>query len=344
MFDMNITNDESLARHSTMRLGGLAKQFAIATSKEELKQLVDYAKTNYLTCLVIGSGSNIVWRDQGFDGLLIENKILGFNIETIDSLSAYVTVGAGENWDTIVQKCCELGYSGIETLSLVPGSAGATPIQNVGAYGQEISETLVSLEALDSLSNDFIIIENKDCRFAYRSSRFKTNDRGRFFITSIKLKLTKKTIAPPFYSALDDYLKKNQITNYSPLSIRQAVIAIRNSKLPDPKHVNNCGSFFANPIIPLTQFQQLDNSNNMPHWEVAEDKIKVSAAWLISSVGFKDYHDRETGMATWAKQPLVVVNESAKSTDDLLTFKQKIVSSIHDKYGITLEQEPELLP
>ncbi len=184
-----------------------------------------------------------------------------------------------------------------------------------------------------------------DCGFGYRTSRFKTSDKGRFLITAITVLLTKQPPVPPFYDTVQAYFDAHQITQPTVADMRTAVIAIRTAKLPDVKTVSNCGSFFANPKVDEASFAQLlADYPQMRYWRTDDDKIKLSAAWLIEQAGFKDAHDEQTGMATWPNQPLVLVNEHARSTADLLAFKQKIVDAVQAKFGIVLEQEPELLP
>jgi UDP-N-acetylmuramate dehydrogenase len=341
---MNILNDANLANYSTMHLGGTAKHLVTITSEEELLEAFNWANQNNLKCLVIGSGSNIVWRDQGFEGLIIVNKILGFNIVQTENDRTAIEIGAGEIWDEIVSTVCQLNLSGIEALSLIPGTAGATPVQNVGAYGQEISSVLISVKVLDVFTGSFVVLENKQLEFSYRSSILKS-DPGKYYISSLKLSLSNMHLSPPFYSSLAHYLEVNNIVDYSPASIRQAVINIRNAKLPDPKLIHNCGSFFANPIISSDQFNKLqtDLNEDIPHWDAGNSQQKVAAAWLIEKVGYKDFHDPITGIATWKNQPLVLVNENAKSTADLLDFRNQIVRKVENKFGITLEQEPLLL-
>jgi UDP-N-acetylmuramate dehydrogenase len=306
--------------------------------------------------MAVGSGSNIVWRDGRFPGLLLVNQFKGFTMAAGTNEDVYVTIGGGENWDQIVERCVRAGLSGIEALSLVPGTASATPVQNVGAYGQEIADTLVSVEACDTLHGAFITIPAADCAFGYRTSRFKATDRGRFFISTITLRLTHAKPQPPFYAALQKYLDEHDIHDYTAPIIRQAVIAIRTSKLPDPNVVANNGSFFANPIVDQVTYERIarqyaqttvnENSNSpeVPHWPTDDGRVKLPAAWLLEQAGFKDFHDPETGMATWHAQPLVLVNEHATSTNDLLAFRQKILDAVQAKFGIVLEQEPELLP
>lgn len=344
---MNIRRNVPLGDFSTMRLGGTATYLADIEQRTDIEPLVRWAIENRIPPLMIGGGSNIIWRDEGFDGLVLVNKIKGFELFEEDELNTYVTIGAGENWDKVVKKTTAAGLSGIEALSLIPGTAGATPIQNVGAYGQEIADTLVSIEAYDLQTQAFTTIPAAECQFAYRSSRFKTTDRDRFFIISITLHLLKKNPEPPFYKALTEYLASQQKKEqYTPDDIRKAVIDIRSSKLPDPAKVANNGSFFANPIISENLLFQLQATYpDIPHWPTdIPGHFKIPAAWLIEQAGFKDVHDKKTGMATWKTQPLVLVNENAKSTADLLDFRNRIVSEIQKKFGILFEQEPELLP
>jgi UDP-N-acetylmuramate dehydrogenase len=343
---MNIFHGVTLADFSTMRLGGPAAHLTEIHTRGELTEALQWASSQTLPTIMIGGGSNIVWRDEGFPGLVMVNKITGYEVFEEDNQNVYVTIGAGENWDSVVARTVQAGLTGIETLSLIPGTAGATPVQNVGAYGQEISQVLVTIEALDSQTGELMNIPASDCAFGYRTSRFKTTDRGRYFITAITLHLTRGNLQPPFYPALQQYLTDNNLAGTDPSTIRNAVIAIRSSKLPDPALVANNGSFFANPIISQGQLAQIqaDADIAVPHWPTQEGLVKIPAAWLVEQAGFKDFHDPETGMATWAKQPLVLVNEAAGTTANLLSFKQKIVDAVQTKFNITLQQEPELLP
>jgi len=343
---MNLSHDVSLADFSTMRLGGKASHLTEVHSRAELTEAVAWAESNQVPILMIGSGSNIVWRDEGFSGLVLVNRFEGFELYEEDASNVYLTAGAGENWDSVVARSAQAGLTGIEALSLVPGTTGATPVQNVGAYGQDISQTLTTLEAYDTQAKQFVTIPASDCAFGYRTSRFKTTDRGRFFITAITLHLTRGNPQPPFYAALQKYLDERNITNFTPQVIRDAVIDIRTSKLPDPAKVANNGSFFANPIISEDNLRALrEQYPTIPSWETPQTgQVKIPAAWLLEQAGFKDVHDSATGMATWTTQPLVLVNEAARSTADLLAFKQKIIDTVASKFGITLEQEPELLP
>ena len=342
---MQPTPNVSLREHSTMRLGGTAAFAVDVRDRNEVVQALQWAADRQLPVMMIGAGSNIVWRDEGYPGLLLVNHIRRFEDFDEDGLNHYVTIGAGENWDSVVARTAAAGLTGIEALSLVPGTAGATPVQNVGAYGQEIADSLVTVEAYDVTTQRFVNLRAEECGFGYRMSRFKAADRGRFFITALTLHLMRRNPEPPFYGAVEQYLATHHITDFTPQIVRDAVIAIRSHKLPDPAQVANNGSFFANPIIDEAMYvQRFAAIDEVPHWAAGEGKVKLSAAWLIAQAGFQDCHDPDTGMATWPAQPLVFVNEHAHATADLLRFKQKIVDAVHRQFGITLQQEPELLP
>ncbi len=328
-----------------MRVGGTARYLAEISSDLEISKAVDFAEQHQIPVLMVGDGSNIIWRDEGFEGLLLVNKIKRFDISSFDDDTAYVTVGAGEKWDKVVKRTVAKGLSGIEQLSLIPGTTGATPVQNVGAYGQEISNVLMTLQAYDLHERKLVTIKGSDCEFGYRTSRFKTTDRDRFLITSLSMILSKRPPVPPFYHSVEYYLKEHGINDISPQNIRKAVIAIRQAKLPDPKYVSNTGSFFKNPIIERSRLPQLTaDYPDIAYWEVDDYKVKLSAAWLIENAGFKGMHDKETGMATWPSQPLVLVNESATSADQVLAFRDKVATAVQEKFQVELEQEPELLP
>lgn len=341
---MNYAENVSLAVYSTMGLGGQAAYLCEVTSRMEVLEALSWAQSKQLPAIMIGGGSNIIWGDDGFAGLVIINKIMGYEVFDEDETNTYLTLGAGENWDSVVERSVAAGLTGIEALSLIPGTTGGTPIQNVGAYGQEISQTLVTVQAFDTQQGDFVTIPSSDCGFSYRNSRFKGTDRGRFYITGLSLHLTKGSPQPPYYGAVELYFGEQGVKDPTPADLRAAVVAIRTAKLPDPAVVKNTGSFFGNPIINEEQFIYLrDGVENLPYWPAGEGQYKLPAAWLIEQAGFKAFHDTETGMATWPTQSLVLVNEKARSTADLLAFKKKIVDAVQAKFNVTLVQEPELL-
>ncbi len=352
MLTMFILEDVPLAQYSTMRLGGKAAYLSEVQSRDDVRSLTAWAKERNLPLIMIGGGSNIIWRDEGFAGLVLVNKIMGFEIIDEDVENAYITIGAGENWDQAVERAVATGKSGLEYLSLIPGTAGGAPVQNIGAYGHELAETFVSLEAFDLNEQKLINIPAADCGFGYRTSRFKIGpDKGRYLITSITLHLTRPVPDGKYYHWLEEYLQANNISNPTIQDIRQAVIAIRTKRLPDPAVIPNNGSFFANPIIDASKYHELLNNHpdlaawpSKCFWELPDGRYKVAAGALLDYLGFKDYHDESTGMATWKEQALVLINEHATSTASLLTFKQQLVDKVHENFGIELEQEPELLP
>ena len=342
---MNIRQNEPLSKHSTMRLGGVAAYAVDIHDRGELREALSWAEEHALPVMVIGGGSNVFWRDSGFNGLLLVNQIMGYEEQQEDDENYYLTVGAGENWDSVVARTVEEGLTGIEALSLIPGTAGATPVQNVGAYGQDISQTLVSVEAYDMQTKQTINIQAADCAFSYRMSRFKSTDRGRFIITHLTFHLRHGNPMAPYYASVQAYLDEHSIQEVTPAIMREAVIAIRTSKLPDPAIVANNGSFFPNVVADEGLLAQLQaDYGDVPHAPLTDGKVKLYSAWLVEQAGFKDYHDPETGMATWAKQPLVLVNEHATSANQAIAFAKKITDAVEAKFHVQLEQEPEILP
>jgi UDP-N-acetylmuramate dehydrogenase len=342
---MNILENVSLKLYSTMRLGGTASYLTTVKTRSELEKAADWAEGRQLPMMVIGIGSNIVWRDEGFKGLVVVNRIPGFKRVAENEHSITLMIGAGKSWDKAVAESVALGLSGIEALSLIPGTTGATPVQNVGAYGQEIADTLEFVEAYDRFEKQWVVLLRDQCGFGYRTSRFKTVDKGRFLIASITIKLSKHPMLPPFYDSLQQYFVKHNIKSHSPANIRKAVIAIRTSKLPDPEKVANNGSFFANPIVDKPTYKRIRASHmDVKAWETHDGRYKIAAGWLVEKAGFKGVQDRETGMATWKDQALVLVNEKAQRTSDLLSFRQKIIDKVQEMFGVVLDQEPELLP
>ena len=325
-----------------MQLGGNARYFVEIESSSELIKAVDYARANNLKFKVIGGGSNLIATDEGYHGLIIANRIRGISIEENDDGTVVISAGAGENWDSLVEHSVSLGLTGIEALSLIPGSVGATPIQNVGAYGQDVSQTITEAEVVDTSTNEVMIFDNESCGFEYRYSIFKGAEKDRFAIISVSFRLRRGTIEPPLYRALEGYLAENSIEDLSPATIRRAVIAIRMSKLPDPKVLANTGSFFKNPMISQQHFNELkDNYPEIPGFE-AGPQIKVPAGWLLESCGFKNYH-HDNGMGTHENHALVLVNRSASSYKDLAELRSEIKQAVEQKFDIELEQEPETL-
>lgn len=342
---MKFEEDVSLAKYSTMRLGGNAKYLCHAKSEDDIEEAVKFAQTHKLKIHVVGGGSNSIFSDQGFDGLIIVNQIPELEF-TEDADSTVATVGAGENWDEVVEKTVELGYSDIAALSLIPGSSGAAPVQNIGAYGQQVSDSIISVRAYDLKNKEWSDILQQDCSFSYRTSRFNSEDKDRFIISSIKLRLSRKGVEQPFYADVEKYFNSHGISlnTVTPAQLRKAVIAVRQAKLPDPSTVANTGSFFKNPVVSPETLKNLHKHYPALKAHKTDDgNLKLYAGQLIELAGMKNVHDKETGMATWKNQALVLVNEHAKTTADLLTFKKKVITSVYAAFGITLKQEPEFI-
>jgi UDP-N-acetylmuramate dehydrogenase len=336
---MDVHTNIPLKNYLTMKLGGSARFMTNATNPNELAAACRNATSQSLPFFILGGGSNVIARDNGFAGIVILNRILGFEVLSDDAMSCVIKVGAGENWDEIVAKTVAMGLSGIEAMSAIPGTVGAAPVQNVGAYGQEIADTLVSLEAYDSVEDRFIVLQNADCNFSYRHSMFRGDQLGRYGITSITLRLYKAAPQPPFYAALQNYFDEHGISLYTPQVIRDAVIDIRSQKLPDPKLLPNTGSFFKNAIIEQWQMDDLLRIwPDMPVYDLGGKLYKVSTGWLIEQAGLKGkiLH----GIKVHDKNALVLINDSATSYNDLAAARSEIIATVRDTFRITIEQEP----
>lgn len=336
---MDMRTDIPLKNYLTMKLGGHARFLADANTPDEVAELCRNARTQGLTIAILGEGSNTLAHDEGFDGIVIRNRIKG--IETLNENENSVTMkfGAGEDWDDIVKLSVERGLTGIEAMSAIPGTIGAAPVQNIGAYGQELSDTFVELEAYDIEGDQFVVFSPENCRFSYRHSVFRGELSGKYVITSVTLTLYKTTPQPPFYAALQAYLDQHNVTAYTPATIREAVIAIRADKLPDPAVRPNSGSFFKNAIVETwLRDELLRTYPDMPSFDLGDDTYKIPSGWLIEQAGFKGklLH----GIRVNDKNCLVLINESAESFDDLARARDEIAGTVRDTFRITLEQEP----
>ncbi|MDD3035769.1 MAG: UDP-N-acetylmuramate dehydrogenase [Candidatus Saccharimonadaceae bacterium] len=336
---MNIQTNISFRDLTTMKLGGKTKYFTEINNLDELTEICRFADSKSLPIYVIGGGSNVIAKDAGYHGIVIRNAIKGFDVIDDNKTSTTIRVGAGENWDSVVKRAVNMDLSGIEAMSAIPGTAGATPVQNVGAYGQEISDTIQSLEAYDTKSKKMIILKKNDCNFSYRNSIFKGEFAGRYIITSITIKLSKSNPVPPFYDSLQKYLDIKKIKKYTPQTIRDAVIEIRKEKLPDPKNLPNCGSFFKNVIIGSKKFSEVKKIHpEIPAYNVGDGKYKISAGWLIENSGL--IGKSLNGMRIYEKNAVVLTNESALSYDDLKKARDEIIKRVKEEFDIKIEQEP----
>jgi len=338
---MDILPDKQLANYVTIRIGGPANEIIVAHSEQDITEIVSYAKTKNSPLITLGAGSNIVFRDNGFSGVVLINRVMGLEV---DDSTGLVHAGSGVFWDAVVQKAIDANLCGIESLSAIPGTVGAAPVNNIGAYGQEIKDTLVSVRAFDTSINQFIDIPNDQCGFSYRDSRFKTKEHGRFIISQITLQLkpTPENYQAPNYSSLIEELNNRGINIPQPKYVRQTVIALRQEKLPDPVRLANSGSFFKNPIVPPDIAKRLlQIYPDMPHYPQTDGTEKLAAAWLIDQSGLKSY--KQNGIWVYDKQALVLINESAKSFTDLWLMVEHIISTVNQKFGVILEPEPEII-
>ena len=340
---MDIHTNIPLKNLTTMRIGGPSRYFAEAHDPAELQAIYKDATSKQVPVFVIGGGSNLIAHDEGYTGLVVRIKILGFEVIADDLNTTTIKIGAGENWDSVVKRTVDMRLTGIEAMSSIPGTAGAAPVQNVGAYGQETSEVLVSLEAYDSHNDTFVVLQNEECEFAYRHSMFRGSQQGRYVITSITIKLSKSLPAPPFYEALQKYLDEHAVATYTHQVIRDAVMAIRADKLPDPVVKPSAGSFFKNAIIETWQLNELKATYpDIKAFAMGDEKHKVYTGWLIEKLGYKGQLIH--GMRVNEKNCLVLINESATGYSDLAAARDEIIGKIRDTFRIQVEQEPLELP
>ena len=336
---MDIHTNIPLKNLTTMKLGGPAHFFAEVHSVEELNDLYKDAQSKGTPVFVLGGGSNVIGRDEGFPGLVLRMKIPGFEVIADDHNTTTIKVGGGENWDDIVKRTVDMRLSGIEAMSAIPGTCGAAPVQNIGAYGQEVADTLVSLEAYDSHTQTIVTLQNKDCEFAYRHSIFRGSQQGRYVITSITLKLSKTLPAPPFYDSLQSYFDQHAVSVFTQQTVRDTVIEIRSDKLPDPKITPNTGSFFKNAIIEPWQLDELKvKFPDVKTYAMRDGRVKVPTGWLIDTAGLKGM--KLHGMRVNEKNALLLINDSATSYADLAAAREEIIGKVRDMFRIQIEQEP----
>lgn len=311
--------------------------FVEARSVQELQDAVKFAREKKLEILIIGGGSNMLFKSD-FKGLIIHNSLLGKELLTNDE----VKIAAGENWHELVLFCVENNLGGIENLSLIPGSVGAAPIQNIGAYGVELQDVFVSLEAFIISTGEIKSYSKKECKFGYRDSVFKKELKGKVIITSVTLGLSKESSVNISYKALSDKLEDKGIENPTIRDVSKTVIEIRQSKLPDPKEIGNTGSFFKNPIISVEHYNQLKSSfPEIPNYPISEREVKIPAGWLIDQLGWKGKRVRDVGVHD--KQALVLVNHGNASGEEIWNLATQIQLSVSKNFDITLTPEVNII-
>lgn len=336
---LKIHQKHSLRNNHTFRTDIASDLFAEPASAEDLVFALTHTRDKGLKRILIGEGSNLLFTGT-FKGLVIHPVLTG--IECVDESGSEILVkaGAGVNWDAFVASCVKNNWFGAENLSLIPGSVGAAPVQNIGAYGVEVKDIIDYVEVLDTNAMTLSMLPNHACEFGYRDSVFKHGDADRYIVTAVVFRLKKRYEPVLDYGNLkSDYFKNPQQDAYA---LRETVIKIRQAKLPDPLETGNAGSFFKNPVVDLARFQQIEASwKNVPHYPAGNDQVKIPAAWLIEHAGWKG--KREGDVGTWPHQPLVIVNYGNASGQEVFDFSEKIRYDIKEKFGIILEREVTLV-
>ena len=329
---MRIAENYSLEHHNTFRLPVKTRRFIAYKDEEELSRIL---RDNFFIehpFLSIGEGSNILFV-KDFDGTILHSRIKG--IQVIDH-SVILRIGAGEHWDDVVAYAVSKGRGGIENLSFIPGTVGAAAVQNIGAYGVEIKDVIETVETYNPVTCKKHLFTNEECRYGYRHSFFKDNP---FIITAVSIRLQQPPQFKLDYGNLAEALEGQDITLQS---VRDAIIKIRRDKLPDPAALGNAGSFFKNPVIPLSQIDELKRCNpSIPSYPASESSIKISAAWLIEQCGFKG--KREGNVGIYDKQALILVNYGNATGAEILTFAQKIQQAVYGKFNIHLVPEVQII-
>ena len=313
-----------------------ASYFSTITNKQEIVEFAKWGKEKQLPILVIGSGTNILFT-KNFEGLIGKMELMGIKKIEETASEVILEVGAGENWHHFVSYCVQKGWGGIENLSLIPGTVGASPIQNIGAYGVEVQECIKSIEAYDTENEKWIQLSNLDCAFGYRTSLFKQNP-NRYIIASVKFILNKQPQLKTDYGVIREVLHDKNIKNPSLENVSNAIIQIRSQKLPDPKTLGNAGSFFKNPSIPSKQYEILkEQFPGLIAYPISDDTYKVAAGWLIEAAGWKGA--RKGNVGCYEKQALVIVSYGIQSGKEVFDFSEEIIKSVHEKFSIQLERE-----
>ncbi|NGP76129.1 UDP-N-acetylmuramate dehydrogenase [Balneolaceae bacterium YR4-1] len=336
-----IQYDVDLAPYNTLNIEAKAASFLSVTSQEQLISFIKEAGQEFDNLFVLGGGSNILFADD-FEGLVLHVAIKGR--EVVEETDEYIKlqVGAGENWHETVRYCVEQGWGGIENLSLIPGTVGAAPIQNIGAYGVELVEVFQSLDAVELKTGKVKTFYKQDCRFGYRDSIFKNELKGIYIVTKVTLALSKNPQLNTSYGAISRELEKRNIQSPTIRDISQVVIDIRNSKLPNPDELGNAGSFFKNPVVSRQKYEHLKMKYpSVPGYELNEIEIKIPAGWLIEEAGLKGMKLGNAG--TYKQQALVIVNHGGATGQEIMELAGKIKASVKNKFGIELVPEVNIV-
>lgn len=332
----------SLKPYNTFGVDAKARYFTEIHTVDALKEALNFSKDNGLPLLFLGGGSNVLFT-RDFDGLVIQLNLKGISLQPLNENEMLVTAKSGENWHELVMFCLDKNLGGLENLSLIPGNVGTSPMQNIGAYGTEIKDIFVNCTVLNLETLETEVFDLEKCRFGYRDSIFKQEGKGKYVILDVTFKLTSRNHRiKTEYGAIKTELEKSGIENPTIQEISQAVISIRQSKLPDPKKIGNAGSFFKNPTIPLTQFEALKQQFETIPGYPNGDSVKVPAGWLIEQCGWKG---KQTGnVASHKLQALVIINATGNASGkEIFDFSTEIINSVKEKFGIELEREVNII-
>lgn len=339
---LKVLENVEIKDHCTLHIGGQFRYFATIADKDELVEAVKFAEEKNTPIFVLGGGSNLVFTDKLLNLVALKIEINGFEVLENNDEHAIIKVGAGENWDYFVSRTVASNLTGVEVLSAIPGTVGATPVQNVGAYGTEVKDTIVTLEVFDIENKSIKSLNNSECKFAYRDSIFKNESKGKFIIINVTFKLLKKLPSFPNYPGVKKYFIEHNINIPTLQEIRKAIIDIRGVKLPDPIKVYNVGSFFKNPIVESSIALKLKNKNpDLTIFPVDDTHTKIPAGWLIEQAGLKGKNFGP--ISIYSNNALVLVNNGNATYEDILKVRDEIIKIVKDKFDITLEQEPEIV-
>jgi UDP-N-acetylmuramate dehydrogenase len=337
---LQVQENVSLKNFNTFGIEASARYFVEINKPEELKELFTDPRWHQTPRLVLGGGSNLLLVNN-FEGLAIRMNIRGLE-HRINRETVLVEAGAGEGWNDLVNYCVDHGFAGMENLSLIPGSVGASPIQNIGAYGVELKDVFESCRAFEIATGNIKTFNKDACNFGYRESVFKGELKGQYIITSVTFRLSTKPKLNLNYGAIEQELNNRGITQPTIKDVSRVVAAIRVSKLPDPSTIGNSGSFFKNPVIPVTQFQALQQHYPaVSNYPAGDGFIKLAAGWLIEQCGWKGKTVGHTG--TWKNQALVLVNHGGATGQEIFDLSSQIIDSVYTKFGVMLEREVNII-
>ncbi|MEO9966781.1 MAG: UDP-N-acetylmuramate dehydrogenase [Reichenbachiella sp.] len=338
---LQILKQISLKKFNTFGIEAVAENFIEVTNNQEIAEAIEWARDHDMKPILLGGGSNVLMTVPTYP-LIILNRLTGIKIVDENADYVWVESGAGEVWHELVLHCIENGWGGIENLSLIPGTVGAAPMQNIGAYGVEITDVFESLSALNLSTLEISDFSKADCSFGYRESVFKKELKGQYFITSVTLKLSKQPKVNTSYGAIENELSKKSIINPSIKQVSDAVISIRRSKLPDPQEIGNAGSFFKNPVITTSHFEELRQTYpNMPNYPQSDRLVKIPAGWLIEQCGWKGKKEGEVGVHD--KQALVLVNHGCGKGQAIQDLAGRIRTSVLDQFNVDIIPEVNII-